>query len=433
MSLLKKNLSRIILLIIICLMFISPGVLFRPIYAQTVTTGNTTASFLTPTPNPKCQGVSAPSNLLDFIKGLFNKGSELKEINTAGLPPKTLVTDNNASDPDCQPSQDESAVAGTSYQYNAAAAAQQTFTESSEVGSNFFSKFTDFFGFFNKGNERAIDYASSQLPSSSDIVKKELSRDFNTPAQSNLLSQADSNQVLGLSTGLEKAMQKALDIVKCANRPPELCDKNSAGSGSNTLPAPGAGYPVISPPPAGGGGYSRMGKCELGYGYCSVEYLKPFFDNDQIKAEKASQICWAESRGDREALNRGCFKDNIACRYRETSAGLFQINLWFDTRCPGALQNTVWGNREDCIVNGEHLPVSQCPSCKNLIWNPPISCEEGPNYSSCIASFSNPETNINFAVGLSKDSCGEIGTDWHDWSTASADNCDISQGGNCRR
>ena len=51
----------------------------------------------------------------------------------------------------------------------------------------------------------------------------------------------------------------------------------------------------------------------------------------------------------------------------------------------------------------------------------------------CIASFSNPETNINFAVGLSKDSCGEIGTDWHDWSTASADNCDISQGGNCRR
>lgn len=345
---------------------------------------------------------------------------QLLRINQGNLPPLNLKSKTGAENEDCQNEDTKTfgTVAEGAKLYTVAKAIKTP--ESHNLEENLWEtakkKMETLLGI---GGDSAKKWSETGLPPG--VADEIYNRDEKTAGLSNLAYKIEGEQVLGISDFFAKIMNQSLFVKYCEGLPPQLCKDNKLigyKPVESLTPVPSGGPSVsIAPPPAGGGGYGSVGKCELGYGYCSVEYLKPFFDNDQIKAEKASQICWAESTGKRDALNRGCFKENVACRYRETSVGLFQINLWFDKRCPGTLQNTVWGNKAGCSSGAN---IADC-NCNDLIWNPPISCEEGPNYESCLADFSNPETNINFAKNLSGG-----GVDWSPtWSTALPENCDI--------
>jgi hypothetical protein len=126
------------------------------------------------------------------------------------------------------------------------------------------------------------------------------------------------------------------------------------------------------------------GTCGLGTGPCSVDFLEPYFGNDEIKARQASMICNMESGSFPNRINYGCL-DGTSVDY---SIGLFQINLL--AHCPGAFSSYTWDP----------------PSC--TIGNQTI-------LDNCTDQYLDPVQNILKAYDLSKcaDEC-----DWSPWRNA---------------
>src|SRR3989338_1592503 len=255
----------------------------------------------------------------------------------------------------------------------------------------FFDKIMSFFNLgltdslVVKGNEDAEDFASARLPNN-------VSRQVIAGSQVNsFLAQGDTN-VLGASASGQAAAE-GLDVALCSALPPALCPLGDYG-GTN---------PDIPPPPPGDlpaecqGGYGpndhyydyTTGTCPImTAGYCSEACQKNFW-KDPVLSKKASQICQAESTGEPFVISRRrCDLDNPADRTKEYSIGLFQINLWWDDRCPGAI--TI------------------------LDPNPPYFCQKGPNYQQCETTFSEVAYNSNFGVKL----YNGRGGNFKDWSTA---------------
>ena len=122
--------------------------------------------------------------------------------------------------------------------------------------------------------------------------------------------------------------------------------------------------------------------------YCNVENLLPYFGNDRMKAEKASQICNGESGGNPFLINDGC----LTGKFFDYSVGLFQYNLASAPhRCPGAF-SAVDEAKKTCTIAGE---------------------EGRKKLEACVKKYQDPIENINKAVALSGN-----GTHWEDWSVA---------------
>lgn len=153
---------------------------------------------------------------------------------------------------------------------------------------------------------------------------------------------------------------------------------------------------------------------------CSVDKLLPYFDNDVVRATNASRICFRESGGDPNALNRGCtyskdgndndrdgcydladspsnncsspFYDRATVDY---SVGLFQINLLPASRCLGSFNGYTW-DPPTCSINNQSI------------------LEE------CVRNFKNADYNIRFAYQLSAG-----GTNWSHWAASGDKHCNL--------
>ncbi|OGM05444.1 hypothetical protein A2125_01260 [Candidatus Woesebacteria bacterium GWB1_43_5] len=142
-------------------------------------------------------------------------------------------------------------------------------------------------------------------------------------------------------------------------------------------------------------GTTQPGRCEAATsGSCSVGNLLSYFNNDQIKASNASQICNVESGGSEFALNDGC----LSGKTYDFSVGLFQINLLAHRvvdpttnevlNCPSAFSSKDFETRT-CIVGNQNL------------------------LDRCVDILQNAERNIQKAVEISSS-----GTNWNPWSAA---------------
>ncbi len=142
---------------------------------------------------------------------------------------------------------------------------------------------------------------------------------------------------------------------------------------TNTLRATANGQSLVTPPSGGVKSGNACTEPYEGTGYCSVEYLKQFFGDNAIKA---SLICQAES-------GSNPFAKNETCSTNDYSVGLFQINLI--AHCPGAFSGQF---------------------CSRTVINETKKNECERKYKD------NPEENIKYAAGLSKN-----GADWTQWGT----------------
>ncbi len=337
----------------------------------------------TPTPqsyfsSPK--GKKLNDTLADINKSFLPYGVQIKKddtkINSQGVSASDTTSGQN----------EDTAILNPAVQYSVGTSVQTP--EKSSTGIVFFLKnlWEGFLGLFGYGNQKATQFSSIQTPH--DVARKELARSSETQSTNLALNNSDKN-ILGFMYS-DKAMENSLALRQSENLPLSVGEgvKDQYGGGDNTLPNP----------PTGGGGGCGSGNCPLGVGYCSPDYLNTNYFHDDLKARKASIICQKESGSQPDSINRGCLKTDPAERTQEYSVGLYQINLWFDSRCDGTL------------IDKQLKTDTQ-----------PYSCKEGPNFTSCTDEFKDPDRNISFAVNLS----GQ-GTNWTDWSAAAA--CNIPGG-----
>ncbi len=337
--------------------------------------GGAGATNATPTPksyfaSPK--GKKLNDTLSDINKSFLPYGVQIKKddtkINSQGVSANDKTTGEK----------EDTEILNPAVQYSVGTSVQTP--EKSSTGIAFFLEnlWEGFLGLFGYGNKKATQFSSIQTPH--DVARKELAR-LNDTQSTNLAFNNSDKNILGFLYS-DKAMENSLALRQSENLPLSVGQgvKDQYGGGDNTLP---------SPPPGGcgGGGGGGTGNCSLGTGYCSPDYLSKFFP-DPEKARQASIICQKESGGVPNIANYGCLKADPDTRTREYSVGLFQINLAIDTRCPGTLSN----------IQIDHKPYS---------------CDRGPNFQSCTDKFSDPDTNIEYAVRLSGG-----GTNWSPWSAA---------------
>jgi hypothetical protein len=146
-----------------------------------------------------------------------------------------------------------------------------------------------------------------------------------------------------------------------------------------------AGVPV----PSGSVGPPAKGPtCSVSpSGYCTVAFLKPYFNGNEENARKASIICNRESGGVPTSINRNCDTNDY-------SVGLFQINLV--AHCAGAYGSGKHGKQ----------------SCDNLL--------SESKRSVCEKQLLDPIENIKKMVSLSSN-----GTYWRPWYTPVNNSCGI--------
>lgn len=318
-------------------------------------------------------------------------GETLEDINKSFLPygvglknDNKQVNTNQVSGQDT--GDDEDPIIAPAGQYSIGTSVQTSEKSSTGISSilnDFFAKLLGIFGF---GNKKATQFSQIQVPM--DVAQKELAESDEAVSGDLASNNADTN-VLG-SVFSDKAMEKSLSFRQCQNLPLSVCGgvKEEYGGGDNS---------ALPSPPAGGGGCGS-GNCPLGVGYCSPDYLNTNYFHDELKARKASIICQKESGSQPDSINRGCLRADPASRTQEYSVGLFQINLWFDSRCEAGA------------------------TLIDKVDTKPYSCKENPDYFEvCTDEFKDPDRNIRFAVALS----GQ-GTNWTDWSAAAA--CNIPGG-----
>ncbi|MBI3954876.1 hypothetical protein HY338_00400, partial [Candidatus Gottesmanbacteria bacterium] len=335
------------------------------------------------TPTPKSyfastKGKKLNDTLADINKSFLPYGVQIKKddtkINSQGVSASDTTAGNN----------EDAAILNPAVQYSVGTSVQTP--EKSSTGIAFFLKnlWEGFLGLFGYGNKKATQFSSIQTPH--DVARKELARFSETQSKNLAFNNFDKN-VLGFLYS-DKAMENSLSLRQSENLPLSVGQgvKDQYGGGDNTLPNP----------PSGGGGCGS-GNCPLGVGYCSPDYLNTNYFHDELKARKASIICQKESGSQPDSINRGCLRTDPASRTQEYSVGLYQINLWFDSRCAAGA------------------------ALIDKVDTKPYSCKEGPNFDACTDEFKDPDRNIRFAVALS----GQ-GTNWTDWSAAAA--CNIPGG-----
>lgn len=335
---------------------------------------------------------------------------QLLRINQGNLPPLNLKSKTGAENEECQNEDTKTfgTVAEGAKLYTIAKAINTPESHNLEesLWETAKKKMETLLGI---GGDSAKKWSETGLPPG--VADEIYNRDEKTAGLSNLAYKSEGGQVLGISDFFAKIMNQSLFVKYCEGLPQQLCKDNKLigyKSGESLTPAPSGGPGIsIAPPPAGGGGYGSVGKCELGYGYCSVEYLKPFFDNDQIKAEKASQICQRESTSDPTRLNDMCLpKYAPQERTLDYSVGLFQYNLAAsNNRCPAGITRDPWDTEGYCrVVNESELAI-----CRNRFYD--------------------PTENINKAVALSTSTnskgISEKGIYWGHWSAAGPNYCDV--------
>ena len=342
--------------------------------------GNGSAN-ATPTPqsyfsSPK--GKKLNDTLADINKSFLPYGVQIKKDDTK-------VNSQGVSASDTTPGKNEdAAILNPAVQYSVGTSVQTP--EKSSTGIAFFLQnlWEGFLGIFGYGNKKATQFSSIQTPH--DVARQELARSSDTQSTNLALNNSDKN-ILGFMYS-DKAMENSLALRQRENLPLSvgLGVKDQYGGGD---------YPLPNPPSGGGG--CGSGNCPLGVGYCSPDYLNTNYFHDELKARKASIICQKESGSQPESINLGCLKTDPSSRTQEYSVGLYQINLWFDSRCEAGA------------------------ALIDKVDTKPYSCKEGPNFDGCTDEFKDPDRNIRFAVALS----GQ-GTNWTDWSAAAA--CNIPGG-----
>lgn len=147
---------------------------------------------------------------------------------------------------------------------------------------------------------------------------------------------------------------------------------------------------------------------------CAVAKLLPYFDNDQVKAENASRICYKENPSqDPSSIFDACTLNPQG--HREYSVGLFQINLFaHDNLCfpgtfPQPLSNGPYPASNACVRDNTLLQL-----CKSQ-W----TSQNCVNYSG-LPHPELPDCNIKETYVLSSG-----GTNWSAWSTAAPQYCNI--------
>ena len=437
---------------------------------------NNISSF--PTPG-KIENTGEVLGIIDFISDLFSKLTEkniipeLSDSVSSTMPYGTKSENSNflqgsdvLTSPAASPATD---CAGPNCEGVSVATQEYCLFDQSEVDSvnpkNFFeeliSNIKESLGIeiVDQGNKCAQDTLSAKLPrgiGEEILVRSKKSNEIANSTDPNLLGTAVSNT----------AMADSYPCLKCGTQPYGTCtcekseeivmtDEMTPTPEVGTLPdedlsefAPqypmpkskyldqcvnrlGHGY-ILSPQTLpsicrekptsfrdGDRSFSN-GTCEVpNKGYCSVDCLLPFFDNDRHSAEKAAMICWRESGGNPNVTNRGCF-NGISNEY---SVGLFQINL----------------------KNEDRNPFSQNPrsyQCWDAVEpTPAIRCGIGSQYDYCTRKFQQPEVNIPEAWNLYFDKeiyhtsntleamctvfAGGLKNIWSAWSTAGPGDCGI--------
>ena len=249
--------------------------------------------------------------------------------------------------------------------------------EKSSTGISFILKdfFAELLGIFGFGNKKATQFSEIQVPLG--VAKKELA------GSENVLDSLFSDTAMEKSLSLRQRQNLPLSVglgvkEEYGEEPPP--NPPSCGGGGGGGDGGGGG--------GGSGGGVGSGICPLGVGYCAPEYLSKFF-LDPLKTKQASVICQQESGSQPGSINLGCLKPDPAERTKEYSVGLFQINLWFDTRCEAGA------------------------TLSNKVEPAPYACKEGPYFDTCTDQFKDPDFNIDFARVMSV-----VGTNWKPWSAA---------------
>lgn len=136
---------------------------------------------------------------------------------------------------------------------------------------------------------------------------------------------------------------------------------------------------------------------------CSIENMRRYFPTEAA-ADKASRICYRESRGIRTALNDGC--SDSPQRHNEYSVGLFQINLAPQAHPDMCPEGTFLHSKDACVFNkklrDECFAKWTSQTCGTTPNDPLNDC------------------NIKKAVELSNG-----GVNWGPWSTSRPGVCNI--------
>jgi len=179
-----------------------------------------------------------------------------------------------------------------------------------------------------------IDEDGYEITVASEIVKEEVNIKCNRNISVTVKQEGAGVGILGAKLGFwMKQVQKQISsrtgeawsyFNSCATTEDFMLGRCQGGS--NGL---GSGGDYLS---------ETCGYTKPGTGYCSPEYLRPFFQeaglpNPDKEAEIASRICQRESNSKPTAFNSNCIKGTSV----DYSVGLFQINML--PRCPGSFKD----------------------------------------------------------------------------------------------
>lgn len=200
-----------------------------------------------------------------------------------------------------------------------------------------------------------------------------------------------------MQQGLCKARQAALPSGMCCNEDGELV---LCAGGPRLTPNPDDYPPAPLPTPPGGG---STGSCAFGTGYCDPEYLKSYFNNDQLATQRASRVCRWESNSNPAAANTTCQKAGGTMDY---SIGLFQFNLL--AHCSSDLLK----NFSDEGYSGPAFNARQVFQYTSGKPQMPCIILRQDLVDKCKAAMLNPVNNIKKAAAMSGN-----GQNWKAWST----------------
>ncbi len=347
------------------------------------------AQEVAPTPVVSSSEVKKQDNLWDqFINKLFGVSNDLQTANKSLLPAQIGNDFNDKDEENIFSSSEEislenenfvlkekeqktsnidnNSIGKTAHQYGVGSSICTTEKIYSSF-QKFLNLIIDILGF---GNQKAKDYIDCSLP-----TLNQFPDESGKKGSTENLSRQKAD-VLGIfDRGID--MSNSLEARRLAYQPPAIALGIDISKAQPT--------PLPTSLPFSG---CIGSNCPFGTGYCSVSNLKRYFD-DELKAQRASIICQKESGSNPFAKNYGCLAENKKTHTQEYSVGLFQINLWWDSRC----------SRPYTLIN--------------KTTSPPFMCDKGPNFDYCTNEFEDPEHNINFAHRMSGG-----GKDWSDWSSA---------------